>query len=99
MTLGDTVSFSWQGGGSYANEVFAVNNVVSGATVYSSGIASLLTPGATQLSIYCNTAPPACSAPVGAAFTTGIYTAEGNWPGSLDAGEYYLVEYGTSGFH
>ncbi len=99
MSLGDTVSFSWLGGGLYANECsYEIIDVLTGSTIYTSPNGALMTPGDVQLSLYCNTAPPSCTAPVGAAFTADIYTAEGNWPGTLDVGEYYLVEYDSAGF-
>jgi surface protein len=99
VSLGDTLSFSWSGGGSFPNEcTYQIVDVLSGTTIYSSPIGSVMTAGDVQISIYCNTAPPSCTAPVGAAFTAGIYDAEGNWPGTLSAGEYYLVEYDSAGF-
>src|SRR5210317_1278631 len=55
VAYGDTLSFSWQGGGSWATECTYVIKDASGNDLYTSPLGSVMTAGATQYYVYCNT--------------------------------------------
>ena len=93
---GDTLSFSWQGGGSYASECTYVLKDASGDTLYTSPTGASMTAGATQAVIYCNTIA-SCSMPSNLTVTTTPLDAGLSWSTS-GSYLYHLVEYDTAGF-
>lgn len=98
LTLGyqDTLSFIWQGGGSYSYECSYVIKDGSGDTLYSSPSGSVMTAGVTQISIYCNTLA-SCPMPSNLTVTTTPLDAALSWSTS-GTYSYHLVEYDTAGF-
>jgi len=93
---GDTLSFSWQGGGSYASECTYVLKDASGDTLYTSPTGASMTAGATQAVIYCNTIA-SCPMPSNLTVTTTPLDAGLSWSTS-GSYLYHLVEYDTAGF-
>ncbi len=93
---GDTLSFSWQGGGSWASECTYVIKDASGNTLFSSPTGSSMTAGATQVVIYCNTLA-SCPMPLNLTVTTTPLDAALSWSTS-GSYLYHLVEYDTAGF-
>src|SRR6056300_1340089 len=96
VSYGDTLDFSWQGGGSWASECTYVIKDASGTTLYSSPNGGLMTAGATQYYVYCNTLST-CAMPTNLSVTTGTTTASLGWDGASSY-SYHLVEYDTTGF-
>lgn len=93
---GDTLSFSWQGGGSWATECTYVIKDASGNTLYTSPTGALMTAGATQVVIYCNTIA-SCPMPSNLTVTTTPLDAGLSWS-TTGSYLYHLVEYDTAGF-
>ena len=94
--FGDTLDFVWQAGGSYTTECSYVIKDGSGDTLYSSPLGSVMTAGATQIRIYCNTLA-SCPMPTNLTVTTTPLDAGLSWSTS-GSYLYHLVEYDTAGF-
>ncbi|MDA0898787.1 MAG: hypothetical protein O3A30_05860, partial [Bacteroidetes bacterium] len=96
VSFGDTLDFVWQAGGSWASECTYKIKDASGTTLYSSPAGNLMTAGATQYYVYCNTAS-SCAMPTNLAVSTGTNSAALSWDGASSY-SYHLVEYDTTGF-
>ena len=96
VSFGDTLDFVWQAGGSYASECTYKITDAAGTTLYTSPTGSVMTAGATQYYVYCNTAS-SCAMPTNLAVSTGTNSAALSWDGASSY-SYHLVEYDTTGF-
>ena len=96
VSFGDTLDFVWQAGGSYASECTYKIKDAAGTTLYTSPTGSVMTAGATQYYVYCNTAS-SCAMPTNLAVSTGTNSAALSWDGASSY-SYHLVEYDTTGF-
>jgi hypothetical protein len=96
VAYGDTLEFAWQGGGSWASECTYKIKDVSGNVLYSSPNGGVMTAGATQYYVYCNTLST-CAMPTNFAVSTGTTTAALGWDGASSY-SYHLIEYDTAGF-
>jgi hypothetical protein len=96
VAYGDTLDFSWQAGGSWASECTYKILDNSGNVLYSSPNGGVMTAGATQYYVYCNTLST-CAMPTNFSVTTGTTDAALSWDGASSY-SYHLIEYDTAGF-
>ena len=96
VSFGDTLDFVWQAGGSYTGECTYKIKDAAGTTLYTSPTGNVMTAGATQYYVYCNTAS-SCAMPTNLAVSTGTNSAALSWDGASSY-SYHLVEYDTTGF-